>query len=51
MGWSPLLWGMSYENIVPVVLGLSVIGQHATNSSTARTPSLIVQRLHYAILS
>ena len=26
VGYSPYLWGLSYENIVPVVLGLSVIG-------------------------
>ena len=37
VGWSPLLWGLSYENIVPVVLGLSVIGQQPNNATTVRT--------------
>lgn len=37
VGYSPLLWGMSYENYVPVVMGLSVIGGN-TSSNTGTAP-------------
>ena len=33
VGYSPLLFGMSYENYVPVVLGLSAIGGNGTTSA------------------
>ena len=30
VGYSPLLWGLSYENIVPAVFALTAIGEGAT---------------------
>ena len=39
VGWSPLLWGMSYENIVPAVIGLTVIGRDKGNSNSSSSSS------------
>jgi hypothetical protein len=52
VGYSPLLWGLSYENTVPVVLGLSAIGGAAnssggssSSSSSPATPPAALQKL------
>lgn len=39
-GYSPFLWGVSYENIVSVVLGLSTIGNNSSRSSKVSTVGL-----------
>ena len=44
VGWSPLLWGLSYENYVTVVLGLSAIGGNSStplSSAVAATPETL----------
>ena len=45
VGYSPLLWGMSYENYVPVVLGLSAIGGNGTVSPSAPSTPQQLQAL------
>ena len=47
VGYSPLLWGMSYENYVPVVMGLSVIGGNASSKTgpASKTAALPVSPL------
>jgi hypothetical protein len=40
VGYSPLLWGLSYENYVPVVLGLSAIGHGSGTASAEELQSL-----------
>lgn len=35
VGYSPLLWGTSYENIVPGVIALSAMGSNSSNATEA----------------
>ena len=39
VGYSPLLWGTSYENIVPAVIALSVIGSDETRALISQSSS------------